>query len=97
MESEYLERKFIILDRRDNVAVALVDLPSGEELEFERTKLHLKEEIPFRLKFSIRPIKKGDFVIKDGLPIGYAIEDIDTGRVVHVHNVASARSKEWKQ
>ena len=97
MENKYSERKFIVLDEKDNVAVALADLPSGTVLEIGRTKLYLKEEIPFRLKFSIRPIKKGDPVIKDGLPIGYATEDIDAGQVVHVHNVVSTRSREWKQ
>ncbi|OWP56681.1 MAG: hypothetical protein B2I17_04585 [Thermoplasmatales archaeon B_DKE] len=92
------ERKFIILDEeKDNVAVALVDLPSGSDIEFDETKIHLKEDVPFRMKISIKYIKKGESVIKDGLRIGYALENIDPGCVVHVHNLASERSREWKQ
>lgn len=97
-EDGHSKRKFIILDsREDNVAVALVDLSGGSDLEFDGSVFHLEENIPFRMKFCIRKIMKGESVIKDGLPIGYALEDIVPGHLVHVHNLASERSREWKQ
>ncbi|MEM0159611.1 MAG: UxaA family hydrolase [Candidatus Micrarchaeaceae archaeon] len=84
-------------NEKDNVAVALVDLPSGLKIKFDETVIILKEHVPFRMKFSIRRIKKGESVIKDGLPIGFALEDIAPGSIVHIHNLASERSREWKQ
>lgn len=96
-ENKQMERKFMVLNKEDNVAVALMDLPAGMGIEIDTKKFILSESVPFRLKFSIKEIKKGTSVIKDGIPIGYALNDIELGRVVHVHNVASERSKEWKQ
>ena len=40
-------------------------------------------------KYAIRPIKKGENVIKYGNPIGHATEDIAVGDHVHTHNVAT--------
>ena len=40
-------------------------------------------------KYAIRPIKKGENVIKYGNPIGHATEDIAAGDHVHTHNVAT--------
>jgi len=40
-------------------------------------------------KYAIRPIKKGENVIKYGNPIGHATADIGVGDHVHTHNVAT--------
>jgi altronate hydrolase len=40
-------------------------------------------------KFAIKTIKKGENVIKYGMPIGYARQDIAVGDWVHTHNAAS--------
>ena len=40
-------------------------------------------------KYAIRPIKKGENVIKYGNPIGHATADIAPGDHVHTHNVAT--------
>ena len=41
-------------------------------------------------KYAIRPIKKGENIIKYGNPIGHATEDIKNGEHVHTHNVKTA-------
>ena len=38
-------------------------------------------------KYAIKPIKKGENIIKYGQPIGYALLDISVGEHVHTHNV----------
>jgi len=65
----------------DNVAVALEDISVGDGLAVE--------DIPAAHKISLRPIAKGESVIKYGHTIGAATVDIPAGHWVHVHNVAT--------
>ena len=65
----------------DNVAVALADLAAGEG--------GAVEAVPVAHKISLRPIAKGETVIKYGHPIGVATVDIPAGHWVHVHNVST--------
>jgi altronate hydrolase len=44
--------------------------------------------IPFGHKVALRHIKAGDAVIKYGVVIGHAQNDIAAGEHVHVHNLA---------
>ena len=41
-------------------------------------------------KYAVRPIKKGDKVIKYGQVIGIATEDIGVGEHVHSHNMRTS-------
>lgn len=63
----------IRIHEKDNVAVTLTGT----------------EEIPAGHKFALRPIRKGEFVIKYGQVIGRATEDIPAGAWVHTHNMRS--------
>ena len=40
-------------------------------------------------KYAVRPVARGENVIKYGMPIGHATADIAVGEHVHVHNVAT--------
>ena len=66
----------VILTERDNVAVAAADLPAGTQI-FE--ELFLREAIPQAQKFSLQEIRKGEPVIRYGVTIGYATQDICAG------------------
>jgi altronate dehydratase small subunit len=83
----------IVLSPRDNVAVALKDLKSGDTVNvfINGTELVIKllNDVPFGHKFAIRDIRKCDFVIKYGHVIGRAKRDIRVGEHVHVHNIES--------
>ena len=48
------------------------------------------ENIPQGHKFAIKPIKKGDAVIKYGFRIGYAQADVEVGGWIHTHNLKTA-------
>ena len=71
----------------DEVAVVLQDVSAGEELEVDGQKLTAKEAILHGHKIALKPILKGQPVIKYGFPIGTATADISIGEHVHIHNM----------
>ncbi len=77
--------KFIKINEKDNVAVALTDLKAGEEC----LGVTLKNDIPRGHKVSLCDIAKGENIIKYASPIGHAKENISSGEHVHSHNVKS--------
>jgi len=87
----------LVLNSKDNVANAIEEIKEGEliaiNIGVEVKKVIIKEIIPFGHKFAIRKIKKGGGVIKYGERIGKAVEDIEKGSHVHVHNVESERGR----
>jgi altronate hydrolase len=81
-------KRYIKINRHDNVAVALDALIEGETLCFEDDKqVVLKEAIGQGHKFAIKNILKEEDVMKYGAPIGHASKDIMEGEWVHTHNV----------
>ncbi len=80
-------KRFIQINQADNVGVALAaeGLAKGEEA----CGVVLPEAITRGHKFALRPIAKGEPVIKYGYPIGIAKADIATGEWVHSHNLAT--------
>lgn len=87
----------IVMNERDNVAVALRDIKRGDRVVFmvgkEIREIIAKSDIPFGHKLAIRNIPKGGEVIKYGEIIGRATADIAVGEYVHVHNVESLRCR----
>ncbi|MDO4296426.1 MAG: altronate dehydratase family protein [bacterium] len=81
---------FIRINQNDNVAVALRPIAKGEVLDVAGTQVTTKEEIPQGHKFAVKPIAKGEEVIKYGFRIGYAQADIEVGQWIHVHNLKTA-------
>ena len=90
-------KKCILLHPSDNTATALVDLQKGETLRLdlggENRAVTLREPIPFAHKFAIAEIPQGGAVRKYGQQIGEATQDIQAGDYVHIHNVASKRTR----
>ncbi len=84
-----MSKKSIIINPADNVAVALADLTKGEVYE----GVTLAEDVKKGHKFALRPIKKGENVIKYGVPIAHATTDISVGQWVHTHNVKTNLSE----
>jgi altronate hydrolase len=82
-----LSKAAVHLRPEDNTAVAARNLREGEELSFGGTTLTLSQAIRLGHKLALRPIKKGEAVLKYGQVIGFAGRDIAPGEHVHVHNV----------
>jgi altronate dehydratase small subunit len=92
-----MRTKAVILAPDDNVGIALADLGAGSELDLncgaQLFQVKLAEPIPYQHKFSVTAIGIGEENIKDGVFIGVAIDEIQAGRHVHVHNMTGTRSK----
>ncbi len=86
-----MEHKALVINPADNVAVVADCVPAGETILLmpERQKLTAETEIPPCHKVCIRPVIKGENIIKYGEIIGCATEDIHPGHHVHEHNMAS--------
>lgn len=79
-------KEFIKINECDNVIIALRDYKKDEVIDLEDKKITLLEDINRGHKIAIKNINKGENVVKYGLPIGYALEDIKLGSWVHTHN-----------
>ena len=82
-----LQDKAIIADPMDNVATARVEIGADVVLscdDGENITVH---------KIALERVAKGEPVFKYGHRIGIAISDIDTGDLVHVHNLSGERGR----
>lgn len=78
-------KSYLKINPNDNVAIVVKDLEKGKQIE--EFGLELKEDIKRGHKFAIKNINKGEDIIKYGMPIGHALENIEEGSWVHVHNL----------
>ena len=79
--------KFTIIDKSDNVAVALINLNAGEKFVINNKEITLQQAIPRAHKFALSVITEGSDIIKYGYPIGKALTEICPGQHVHAHNI----------
>ena len=83
----------IVLDGRDNIAIALQDLALGlviEQADID-TPLVVTNAIPRGHKIALCDIAKGDPIIKYGERMGHAFAPIARGAHVHTQNVIGDR------
>lgn len=79
-------KEFIKINECDNVIIALRDYKKNEVINLEDEKITLLEDINRGHKIAIENINKEENIVKYGLPIGYALENIKVGSWVHTHN-----------
>ncbi|MBN1469211.1 MAG: altronate dehydratase [Fusobacteriaceae bacterium] len=80
-------KDFIKINPKDNVIVALKDLPINHIINLEEISIELKNDVNQGHKIAIKEIKKNENIIKYGVSIGHALEDIKIGEHVHTHNI----------
>ena len=85
----------VVLNPGDNIGVALVDLKPGASVKIHGQEIQVKitSAVPYQHKFSIASINTGKEIIKDGVVIGKATQDIEQGQHVHTHNMTGLRLK----
>ncbi|MGO4155523.1 UxaA family hydrolase [Cupriavidus sp. YAF13] len=70
----------------DNVVLARTQIAAGTALP--EAGANALQDIPAGHKLAARAIRKGELVIKGGIAIGRAAEDVPAGAWVHAHNLA---------
>ena len=88
-EAKPAPRAVMRLSPRDNVAVALRPLKSGEIVTLDGAPITIRRHIAVGHKFAAQAIEKGEIILKYNCPIGTAISRIAAGEYVHTHNVES--------
>ncbi len=89
--------KVIVMKSSDNVCTVVENIEAGSVIAVQdngqEIGITVGEKIPFGHKFAIRPIGRGDPIIKYGEVIGVATSEIAPGQHVHVHNLESRRGR----
>ena len=81
--------KLLRIHPADNVLVLRESLAAGEATIIDGQKVISAVPLGLGHKVAARFIRKGEQVIKFGVPIGSATEDIPMGAHVHLHNLKS--------
>ncbi len=86
-----------IIHPRDNVAVVLRSVTSGEMVRAAGADpFPALEDIPVSHKIALREIAAGEEIIKYGQPVAVSTCSIRKGEWVHTHNLESGRwSRKW--
>jgi altronate dehydratase small subunit len=89
--------KAMIINGKDNVAVALEDVAAGDIVEARGggrdEKVTAVQAIPFGHKIALVPVPKGSEVYKYGEVIGRASAPLRPGEHVHIHNIEGTRGR----
>jgi altronate dehydratase small subunit len=101
VEGVTVKQSAIVIDKRDNVAMALRKLERGEyiqlKIEDRIIDITLSQTIPCKHKFALKDIELGGAIIKYGEVIGLATRKIIKGGHTHVHNVEGLKGRGDKQ
>ncbi len=87
-----------VVEKEDNVGTAVGEpIQAGDSVGTQGRVTDItvtaNADIPYGHKIALRPIAKGEQVMKYALSIGTATEDIQPGDHVHIHNVDSNRGR----
>jgi len=78
----------IHLHASDSVAIARVPLSPGQSVRVAGLDITLRQPVPAGHKFALRAIAAGENVIRYGQVIGRALQPIETGEHIHLHNLS---------
>jgi len=80
----------LVLDADDNVCVPCADVPGGAVvLVGDRWRLRSGGNVPLGHKIALVAIAAGQRIVKGGVPIGTATQEIAPGNHVHTWNLRS--------
>ena len=92
-----MHQSFLVHAPDDFVGVAVRDIAAGADVpgrvqsSGDVFALDVVENVPLGHKVALRDIASGERVVKYGVPIGEATQDIRVGQHVHVHNLKGER------
>lgn len=82
-----METKYLKINPADNVAVAIVDLPAGEQIIVDDVNIVLNQAVPAGHKFALKDFAQGEDVIKYGYPIGHTAVAASQGDWMNEDNI----------
>ena len=91
-----MHQSFLVHNPDDMVGVAVADIAPGPGVRGRvqngaAVELDVTQPVPLGHKVALRDIAAGEQVVKYGVPIGRATQDIHRGDHVHVHNLKGER------
>jgi altronate hydrolase len=81
----------IHLHPNDNIAIASCDLASKARVRVGQLDVTLSEPVKLGHKVAVRPIDRGEPIVKFGQWIGFATGPIAAGRWIHSHNLEAGQ------
>lgn len=88
-----MQKKVLKVNPKDNVIVALMDLPAGESVHFDGTDYMVVKDTKAKHKFAAVDFKEGDQIIMYGVIVGKANRFIGKGEVITTENVKHQSAK----
>ena len=82
-------RDYVILNNNDNVAVVTHDVKQGTEI---MTGIKILQDIPQAHKFALADIPKDGEIIRYGVVLGYALDEIKKGSWINEHMLRLPKS-----
>lgn len=86
--------KIVQINPEDNVVVAIAPIQQGDEIAVNGEIITAAEDIPQGHKVAVRDIGENEQIVKYGVSIGHATENIKTGHWVHTHDMKTNLSGE---
>lgn len=69
-------KEFIKINSKDNVIIVLRDYRKDEIIKIDGKEIKILQDTMKGHKIALENISKGENILKYGMPIGYALEDI---------------------
>jgi len=88
-----MQKKVLKVNPKDNVIVALLDLPAGESVHLDGTDYTVVKDIKAKHKFAAVDFEDGDHIIMYGVIVGKANQSIKKGEVITTENVKHQSAK----
>lgn len=92
-----MQKKLIKVHPSDNVAVALVNLSSGDVVELEGKSINIVSDTKAKHKISLTKFDAGDSIIMYGVLVGKANCIIENGDILTTENVKHQSQKVYKK
>ncbi|WP_047550565.1 UxaA family hydrolase [Psychroserpens sp. Hel_I_66] len=88
-----MQKRLIKVHPSDNVAVALVNLKSGDVISFENQDIHVVSDVKAKHKIALETFQKGASIMMYGVLVGKANSVIEKGDVLTIENVKHQSAK----
>jgi len=88
-----MHKKLIKVHSLDNVGVALVNLTSGDFVDFDGEMIKIVKDTKAKHKIALSYFEEGDRIIMYGVLVGKAIKIIKKGEVLTINNVKHQSEK----